>query len=141
MMQSPTEIAENIADMGQWAGFNGYGMLPGIDRAEYEQYTPEMVGSHIRVYNSDGSTHIEEVLVWALPHELKMKLHQFSAPVNRIATHFIEHWTFWEVEDGTHVTRSFQLFPQSTFTRPILWLISRQFKKAIDAHLDQIAHT
>ena len=57
----PERIAEQILDLGLWPGFRGYGPLPGIRAAEFEARTPEVVGTRIRVMDTDGSVHVEEI--------------------------------------------------------------------------------
>ena len=68
-----------------------------------------------------------------------MKMHDFTPPLSRLATHFVETWTFAEAETGTMVTRSFQLFPQAVWTRPLLWGISLLFRRAIGRQLGEMA--
>jgi hypothetical protein len=139
MSKPPAKIMAEIADMDRWSDFPGYGPMPGIERAEYLEKTAEMTGSRIGVTNEDGSTHQEDILAWEPGTRVLIKLHGFSAPVSGLADHFIEEWTFSEVHDQTQATRRFELHPKRTLTRPALWLISKFFKRAIAAHMDQIA--
>ena len=62
----PNEIAEQVLDITNWPDFEGYGPLPGNTSAEFEVRTPEFVGSRIRVENTDGSSHVEEIVEWEL---------------------------------------------------------------------------
>jgi hypothetical protein len=133
--KSGIEIASEIANMDRWAEFNGYGPLPGIERAEYEIRTESMIGSRVRVRNQDGSTHVEEFYEWDPGRKISMKMHNFSPPLSGLATHFIEEWTFVPQGNATHATRTFQLFPKSGFTRPLLWIISLLFRRAIERQL------
>jgi len=140
-----SEIAANIADVARWREFKGYGFLPGIAHAEYEQRTVDMVGSRLRVRNTDGSQHTEEFLEWNPGlnpgGKIVIKLYDFSPPVSNLATHFIETWDFEAKGKVTLARRSFQLFPKQPFTRPILWLIALVFKRAIVRHLAEMAAT
>lgn len=138
---SPEEICAEIADLSRWPEFDGYGLLPGIKMAEYEERTADMVGSRIRVENRDGSTHVEAIKAWEVGRRIVMELGEFSPPLSHIATHFVEEWGFHEQEQGTLVTRQFQLYPQRLLTRPPLWLIGRLFRRAIDQHLADMAQT
>jgi hypothetical protein len=63
----PEQIARQILDISRWSSFLGYGVLPGITTAEFETRTPEIVGSRIRIMNTDGSRHVEEIVVGARP--------------------------------------------------------------------------
>ena len=136
----PEGISSNIADTAKWEEFNGYGLLPGIKKATFETKTEEMIGSRIAVQNTDGSTHIEEIYRWEPEKTIGMKLHEFSPPLNKLATHFMEDWTFDQKPEGTLVQRSFELHPTSFFTKPFLWLISLMFRRAIAKHLAEMAH-
>jgi len=62
----------------------------------------------------------------------------FSWPLSRLAKSFDETWEFQRVGEKTNVVRSFELHAKSTFTRPILWLISFLLKKAINQQLRQM---
>jgi hypothetical protein len=136
--RTATEICTEIAAVARWREFKGYGVLPGIANAQYEQQTSDMLGSRIRVQNTDGSEHIEEIVEWKPREKVSMKLHHFTPPLNRLAAHFLEEWNFETVNHGTLVRRSFQLFAKQPATRPLLWLISLLFKRAIARHLTQM---
>ncbi|MEM8892422.1 MAG: SRPBCC family protein [Bacteroidota bacterium] len=137
--QLPKAISGQIADIEKWKEFTGHGFLPGIADARFDPKTPDMVGSKIKVRNTDGSQHVEEILLWEADREILMKLHEFSPPLKGIASHFMEHWHLERVDGGTMVERAFELHPRSIFTQPFLWLISLLFRKAIDKHLDEMA--
>ena len=134
----PGEIAERILDLANWTDFRGYGPLPGIKAAEFEVRTPGIVGSRIRVTNTDGSSHVEEIVEWQPDQRLRLHMQDFSAPLSRLATGFEETWEFERIDDATRVTRSFQLHPRSAVARPFLWLISFLLKRAIARHLRQM---
>lgn len=132
-------ICTEIANVDAWNQFGGYGVLPGIEKAAYETRTEDMVGSRIRVRNTDGSGHVEEILQWTPGKAVAMKLHEFTPPLSSLASHFLEEWTLVPEGSGTRVTRSFQLHPAQPVTRPLLWLISLLFRRAIERHLEQMA--
>jgi len=134
----PYVIAQQILDIANWTEFKGYGMLPGIERAEFEVRTPGIVGSKIRVTNTDGSRHLEEIVEWQPERGLKILMTEFSNPLGRLATHFEETWDFKRIGNQTRVTRSFQLHAKTAWSRPLLWLISLVLKKAIARHLHQM---
>ena len=134
--KAPIEIASEIADTSRWGEFRGYGVLPGIESAEYEKRTSDMIGSRIRVRNTDGSEHVEEILKWVPNKELILKLQEFTPPLSYLATHFLEEWSFrTEADTTTLVTRRFQLFPSGRATRPFVWLVSLLVRRAIAASL------
>jgi hypothetical protein len=134
----PEQIAGQILDLAQWPSFQGYGVLPGIKATEYEVRTPEIAGSRIRVTDTDGSSHMEEIVEWEPDRRLRLRMGEFSPPLSRLATEFDETWHFEPTGEGTRVVRSFELHPKSSVTRPLLWLISILLKRAIAQHLRQI---
>lgn len=136
---APDDIARQILDVTKWTEFKGYGPLPGIKAAQFEIRTPEVVGSRIRVTNSDGSSHVEEIVEWQPSTCLHLRMTEFSAPLSRWATAFDETWVFTRPDDSTaRVTRTLDLHPRSRLGRVVLWLISFLLKAAIARHLAQI---
>ena len=137
--QRPEEIAAQILDPAKWPDFQGYGPLPGIKAATFEIRTPDVVGSRIRVENLDGSRHVEVITEWRPEERLQLSMQEFSPPVSRLATRFVETWDLHWTDDGTAVTRSFEMHPKSVATWPVLWLVSFLLKRAIARHLRQLA--
>lgn len=133
------EICSEILDTNRWEEFKGYGMLPGIKNATFEIKTNNIIGSRIKVTNTDGSTHTEEIYKWIPGKEIGMKIFQFSAPLNKISSHFTEEWNFETVDTGTFTSRTFHLFPQNNLSYIALWFISFFFKRAISKHLDEMS--
>ncbi len=133
------DICEDIANVNRWPGFSGFGPLPGIASAEYLIRTDEMSGSRISVRNTDGSRHVEDILDWEPGKRIRIKLHEFTPPLSRLATHFIETWQFEEAGGNSQTVRSFEIHPKSPSKRPLLWLISILFRQAIARHLADIS--
>jgi hypothetical protein len=134
----PERIAGQVLDLSRWPEFRGYGVLPGIRSAEFEARTSEVVGTRIRVTNTDGSTHVEEVVEWEPGRRLRLRMGGFSPPLSRLTTGFVETWEFGPAEGGTRVVRSFELNAQSGVTRPLLGLISILLRRAVARHLRQL---
>ena len=135
---SPQEIAERILNLDNWSDFRGFGVLPGIKVAKFELRTPQVVGSRFKVINTDGSTHIEEIVEWQPDRRLTLHMKEFSPPLSRLATEFEETWEFERKENATKVIRSFELHAKSALSWPLLWMISILLKKAIARHLRQL---
>jgi hypothetical protein len=91
---APDEIARQILDLTNWPGFTGYGPLPGIRAAVFEARPPAVVGTRIKVTNTDGSSHVEEVVEWEPDRRLRLNMKDFSPPLSRLATGFVETWQF-----------------------------------------------
>jgi len=139
--QSPQEIAALILDLDQWPNFEGWGPLPGIRRAAFEHRAERIVGSRIRCENTDNSAHTEHILVWDPARELRLRLDTFSRPLSLLASYFEEAWLFEPGRPGqpTRAKRTFELHPRSAVTRPLVWVIGRLLRKAIQAQLKQLA--
>ncbi|MBP7693247.1 MAG: SRPBCC family protein [Anaerolineales bacterium] len=140
LIPAPAEvICAGLADTSRWSEFSGNGILPGIQSAQYEQRTAAMVGSRIRVRNTDGSEHVEEIYAWVEGQAVGMRLQEFTPPLKYLATHFTEDWRFEARPSATFVTRTIRMFPRGPATYPAVWLISRLFRRAIARHLADIA--
>ncbi len=137
--RSAAEICSAAADTDLWSSFKGYGILPGIEKASYDKRTEDMLGSRIRVRSTDGSEYIEEIYKWVPGKEIGMRFCEFTPPLSNLASHFTEEWTLVEKNNATQVTRSFQMFPKQAAARPVLWLISLFFRRAIQLQLAQMA--
>lgn len=135
---TPEKIAEQILDVNRWSEFQGYGVLPGISAAVFEVKTPKIVGSRIRVTNTDGSSHVEEIVEWETGRRVRLHMHDFSAPLSRLATSFEETWIFEPSGNASRVVRTFQMYAKSALVRPVLWCISNLLRKAIARQLAQM---
>ena len=136
---APEEIAGQILDLANWTGFTGYGPLPGIKAAEFEARPPGVVGTRVRVTNTDGSRPRRGGRrVGARTAACGSDMTDFSPPLSRLATRFEEAWEFERVGGGTRVARSFRLHPKSALARPALWLIALLLKRAVARHLRQM---
>lgn len=137
LRRSPQEISAEILDTERWPEFTGYAFLPGIEQACFETKTPEVVGSRIRVCNTDGSSHLEEIIQWDIPNCIALQFQEFESPLRNLATHFVEVWTFRETAGGTKVTRSMTMYPKSIAGWLMLIPISKLMKKAFEKQLSQ----
>ena len=135
---APEDIARQILDLTKWPDFHGYGPLPGIKVAEFEVQTPSIVGTRIRVTDTDGSSHIEEIVEWEPDRRLRLLMHEFTAPLSWMAKNFVETWDFQRTGSETKVTRSFQLHAKSILAWPCLWMISILLRRAIARHVRQM---
>ncbi len=135
---TPDQIVAQVLDLTKWPGFHGYGPIPGIKSAEFDARTPNIVGSRIRVTNLDGSSHVEEIVEWQPHRQIQLSMSDFSPPLSRLATRFVETWEFERIGNETRIIRSFEMNAKSTLTKPVLWLISFFLKRAIGRHLTEI---
>jgi hypothetical protein len=128
-------ICAQILDTERWPEFKGYAFLPGIASARFETRTPAVIGSRIRVRNTDGSSHIEEVVEWDTASRIALRFQDFDSPLRHFATHFLEAWEFRATADGAEVTRTMTLYPKNALGRLMLVPISKLMKKALEKHL------
>ena len=132
--ETPEEIAETILDMAQWSSFRGWGLLPGIREAEYLERTPGIVGSRIRVTNTDGSRHVEEIIEWDVERCLHIRLCDFPKPLSLLADQFDERWLFRDTTDGALAERVIEIKPRNVLGKLILPIIGWMLMKAIRRH-------
>lgn len=132
---APEAIAEQVLNVERWSEFQSFLFMPGIRSARYEVRTPTIVGSRIRVENTDGSRHVEEIVAWHPGRGLQMRLGEFSAPLDHLAERFEETWEFHPDGPRTRVVRRFELHARSYFTRPMIWMISWLLRAAVDRQL------
>jgi len=132
------EICDGILDLDAWPGFKGGLIVPGIRKAEFECRPPEIVGTVIRVENTDGSSHLERITRWEIGVAVEMTMEGFSAPLSRLATHFVECWDFQKEDEELRIRRSFALYPKGIMSRMPLWCISLFLRRAIRRHLEYV---
>jgi hypothetical protein len=137
MSTTPEMVGLQMLQLENWRQFDGYGPLPGIKEASFRKKTDEIIGTQIAVKNRDGSSHIEEITAW-LPGDIVLEMKEFSAPLSRMATHFIERWTFTKVDSRYQVCRSFLMHPRGLMGSLVLRVIAPLMKRAVDKHLEQI---
>ncbi len=135
--KSSQEICVDFLDTSRWPEFKGYAILPGIEQAHIETKTPEVIGSRIKVRNTDGSSHVEEIIEWDVRNRIAVKFQEFNSPLRNLATHFIEVWEFRQAADGTDVSRTMTMHPKGIVGWLVLIPISRLMKKAFEKHLSQ----
>lgn len=139
IQKSSEEICSILIDTDRWTEFTGYSIIPGIKSAHFEIKTPAITGSRIKVENSDGSSHIEEIIEWEIDSKATFKFHEFNSPLKKFATHFIETWDFNKSSNGTDIKRMITIYPKSILGRIILFPISCMLKKAIEKNLKQLS--
>lgn len=129
---------EEILRVEAWTSFKGYGPIPAIRSAAFVHRTESITGAIIRVENSDGSSHTETIIEWSPPDRLVMELAGFSPPLSRLASRFIEAWTFTPTPTGTHIRRDFTIEPRNALATPPLWIIARFLKRAVRRNLQAL---
>jgi hypothetical protein len=135
--KSSSEICKEILDTERWSEFKGYSILPGIKSAQFEVKTPEITGSRIKVQNTDGSSHIEEIIEWNVTNKIALKFQEFNSPLKNLATHFIETWEFSESSNETEASRIMTMYPKGLLGWLMLIPISKLMKMAFEENLRQ----
>ena len=81
---------------------------------------------------------LQEIVEWEPDPRLRLRMHEFSVPLSRLATGFVETWEFQPVGSETKIIRSFELYPKSILAWPLLWAISLFLRRAIARQLRQM---
>lgn len=134
---SLAEIVDHILSPENWTTFKGWGPLPGIRAATFENRTPELVGTKFRVVSTNGDRHAETITRWEPGRLLETRMDEFPRSLRWMATHFVERWTTEGdlARDGHHtVVRSFELHSTGHVARPMLGLIGLMMRKAVMLH-------
>lgn len=137
---TPEEIVNGMFDVTNWTSFKGSGLVPGIKEVDIMKPYESITGTIFKVKNSDGSHHEETIIEYNPGHSLVMKLHKFSFPLNKFATHFLEIWTFNYHNNRTHLKRTFELYPKNFFGSILLRVVAFYFKKGVKDHTEIIAN-
>ena len=136
---SPDQLVDEIFKIDNWSGFTGWGPLPGIERVELLELTRAKIGTRFGVTNTDESTHEETVVEYVPQQRLVMRIENFSAPLGKIADHFVETWRFDAHAGHTTIERTFDLIPKGAGGTVLLWLIGFGLQKAVQAHTNALA--
>jgi len=94
--KTPQEVCAEFLNTERWSDFKGYSILPGIESARFERKAANLTGSRIKVKNTDGSSHVEEIVEWDDSVRISLRFQEFNSPLKNLATHFIETWSFEE---------------------------------------------
>lgn len=132
-------ILDEILDLSRWPEFRGWGPLPGIASASFRRRCAGEIGTEIAVTNLDGSCHVERIARWSPVDGAELVMSEFSPPLSRLATRFVESWAFEPVDGATRVTRSFALHPTGTLGRVALSVVRVLLERAVARHLAQMA--
>jgi hypothetical protein len=130
--KSSQEICTEFLKTEHWSEFKGFSILPGIKSAHFETKTSGLIGSRIKVQNTDGSSHVEEIIEWDVINKIALRFQEFDSPLQHLATHFIEVWSFRGSTDGTEVSRTMTMYPKDAFGWLMLIPISKLMKKAFE---------
>ena len=136
---TPETFLEAIFDTANWTSFTGWGPIPGIKHANLTMPDHSKVGATIDVVNDDGSRHRETVIEFEAGKRLIMRMDNFSAPLNRLATHFIEYWEIIEGSNSHRLIRGFELHPKNTTGKLALPIVALFLKKAVRKHTNKLA--
>lgn len=92
------------------------------------------------MHNTDGSSHVEEILEWDPDRKVVLKFQEFDSLLKFLASHFIEIWEFHSTSHGTMIARSMLLYPRNFLGWVCLFPISRLMKKAFELNQAQLGN-
>lgn len=111
-----TNLAENLTS------FTGYGPIPGIREARYETDGPAGLGSRRRVLKTDGSAHIEEIIVFERPRRHVSRITGITPPLSWLVGEGEDDWVFSEASGFpgcTEISRTFRFELRSLLAYPV----------------------
>lgn len=122
-----------------FASFRGWGPIPGI-RAVDVDGSLDAVGAALRVLNTDGSTHREEVREVTAPRRYAVRIHGLDSVFRHLVAYVDETWELEQRGEGTHVTRTFTFALRSVIALPVaLPLGHAAFRLAMRRHHRDLA--
>ena len=63
---------------------------------------------------------LQEIVEWEPDRRLRLRMHEFSVPLSRLATGFVETWEFQPVGSKTKIIRWFKLYAKSILAWPLI---------------------
>jgi hypothetical protein len=135
---SPREFAIRLLVLDQWRSFPGHGTIPAIKSATFENRSPAITGSAIRLTLGDDSTCLATVVEWHPNYRLAIKVTDFTPPLSDSIASIDETWDV-EPENGqTKVTRLVQILPKPESRTEAVAALAMDLKKAMLLHLHQL---
>lgn len=129
-------ICDEFLDPSTWNSFRGNLVVPGITRAtRQEPLDGAGIGMVFDVWNTDGTTHREEVIDYEHGRCIAMRMTAFPAPLRFLVREIGEEWQF----SAAAVTRSFRLTPSGPLAILPLLLIRPFLRSAVLAHTRRLA--
>jgi hypothetical protein len=123
--------------LDNWSNFHGYGIVPGITEATHAETTlpanaPLQPGARIRVKNTDGSVHHEEIHIYVPGRRYSLRV---EPPNNLLVSSIMEEVELEPVGTGCRMVRRFTLIPRFRALLPLVALLSHlMMRRAVERH-------
>lgn len=132
----PEAVRSHLGEISNLVDFVGYGPIPGIRSARWEDGGEMRVGAVRRVENTDGSTHREEV-VRCEPDLVEDRIFDFDSPLRHLVREIRDRFELARAEGRTRLDRSFAVELKSPLTYPAAWVIGTlALRPALRRHLE-----
>jgi hypothetical protein len=105
-------------DAANFVSFTGFGIVPGIKEASYITPGPPALGARRRIVKTDGTEHIEEIIVFEQPARHSSRITGLKPPFSWLVTSGEDDWRFAAERGGTAVERDFSF----ELTTPLAWI-------------------
>lgn len=137
----PDDAYDFLVSPAAFETFTGWGPIPGIDRLEWQHGGCSQEGSVATVYNTDGSTHRERVVLAARGERYEIAIDEFSSAFRFLVSGARETWVLEPNAAGTLGHREFVFQLRSAAGYPIGLLVAKFFRNAIVRnHQAMLAH-
>ena len=134
---APERAFDHTVDAAHLPSFVGFGPIPGIAAAE--DLDPPGPGARRRVFNVDGTSHLETFTAFERPTLHVARIHGLSRPFSWLVREIEDRWIFEPSATGTAIARRFTF----TLTGPFAWLPARlllgPFKQAVALHMRAVS--
>jgi uncharacterized protein YndB with AHSA1/START domain len=114
-------------------------LIPGIVEARFPEEGAPRPGMLRHVKLSDGSRVVERLLAFEAPRLHRYDMAEMQRLQKLLLTNMQGEWTFSPEGEGCRVVWDYSFFEKSAVTRPVVWLVAKLFRRAMQNCLDQLA--
>lgn len=115
----------------------GFGPIPPVTGVDQEEPWTE-AGKVRTVRTSDGATTTERLITIDEPNSWTYELSDLTGPLRLLVSRVEGAWTFESVGTGCLITWSWILYPQSSFSAPVLPVFGRLWQGYARLALDRL---
>lgn len=132
-------VFAHLTDVANLSEFVGFGPIPGIREAKWENEDGIRLGAIRTVVNTDGTQHREEVVGYDPPRRIEDRIFDVTSPLRHLAKDIRDEFVFETVEDGTRIVRTFSVEPKNRLAVPVVSMMAKTaLRPALLRHLEAL---
>jgi carbon monoxide dehydrogenase subunit G len=130
----PQSVWRLLTDIHKMPMFSGFGPIPGIQSARWVVGESCLEGAARQVRNTDGSTHIEDVVIAAPPSRLEDRIHGFTSPFRLLVREVRDRFELVPKDGATVLERTFAIELKSPVWLPVAAMLVPLLRQAVRRH-------